>query len=460
MAFVLAKLGPVAGGGQRQVWVRGSESVAAVLPSAARAREGDLVLLDGSASNWTVTHQVTLTPWPAQLPPNVGAMRQARRPAFPAALSGVLTSTGTWTLDPEGRPCEVGFGRGGGPVFAVVNYSGWKLSDLERGVVDVLPCSVDGHELWIITARAVPSPPPAEPDPAPRTVSPPAPTYPAGFGGFGRELRVAEPTAVIPPWHPPPAPAEAPFDLHLRFADLTFLEGSLQFRYLDQVLSVETEFAHEVYTDVRDDLDQELPSGVRAVGAVHRGGGVRCEIHGLEKLASIFHRVVRGRFIRSALGAPRWVDAEDLAVQNPDGGGRPDPASVLDIPEFNFGRRAEAFRRMFKVRASGEPVRVLPGRAVVVALAASDGGRPWFAWEKTTGDYATYVFRPSDDEQRDRMLSWTEDRENRRRDLLSSKALRAALGFVARVMHRDAQGDQLVGWWRRLMRSIGRSAGE
>lgn len=453
MSFLLAKLGPVVEPGHRRVSVRGGESVASVPDSLPRLRDGDLVLLDGDGPPWTVTHQVTRAPWPAQLPQDVDTMRRARRAPVTAVLGGILSSTGTWTIDPEGRPCEVGFGRSGGPVFAIVNYSGWKLSDLERGAAEIVPCFVDGHELWIVTAKAVSAPPVPAPTPIPRSPSPP-PVYVSGYGGFGSRPAAPEAPPAPLPWQPPPPPAEVPFDLRLHFGDLEFLDGSVQFRVREQVLTVETDLAHEVYNDVREDLDNDLPEGVRAVGTLHRDGDARCELRGLERLATIFRRVKRARFIRGALDAPGWLDAEDLATKNPDGGGG-DPSAVLDIPEFNFERRAEAFRRMFQARAPGEPVRVLPGRAVVVALVAADGGPPWFAWEKTTGDYATYLFRPSDHGQRDRMLAWTEDRENRRRDLLADKALRAELGFVVRVMHRDARGDELAGWWRRLSRAIG-----
>ncbi len=455
MSFLLAKLGPVVEPGLRQVSVRGGESVASVPDSLPRLQQGDLVLIDGAGPPWRVAHTVTHTPWPAQLPDDVDTMRRARRAPVTAMLGGILSSTGTWTVDPEGRPCEVGFGRSGGPVFAIINYSGWKLSDLERGAAEIVPCSVGGHELWIVTAKAVSAPPAPEPTPIPRA-PPAAPVYASGHGGFGFRPAAPEAPPAPLPWQPPPPPVEVPFDLRLHFRDLTFQDGSVQFRFREQVLTVETDLAREVYNDVRQDLDNELPEGVRAVGTLHRDGSARCELRGLEKLATIFHRVKRARFIRAALDATGWLDAEDLAAKNPAGAGG-GPSAVLDIPEFNFERRAEAFRRMFTARAPGEPVRVLPGRAVVVALVAADGGRPWFAWEKTTGDYATYLFRPSDDEQRDRMLAWTEDRESRRRDLLADKALRRELGFVVRVMHRDARGDELAGWWRRLSRAIGGS---
>lgn len=449
MLFLLAKVGPVVAPGQRQVSVRGGGAIAIVPDSLSRLRDGDLVLLDSAGPPWRVAHAVTCTPWPPQLPNNVDTMWRARRAPVRAALGGILSVTGTWTVDPDGRPCEVGFGRSGGPVFAIVNYSGWRLSDLERGFAEVTPCAVDGQEFWIVTAKAVSAPPAPDPMTIPRAPQP-RPGHPTRYRGTGFRAPVVEGPATPSSWKPPPPPVARPFDIRLRFVDLVFLDGRVQFSLLEQLLTVETDLAREVYDDVRQELDKELPAGVRAVGTIHPNGEARCDLRGLQPLATIFHRVTRARFIRAALEVPVWLDAEDLAEKAPGDRVR-DAAAVLDIPEFNFERRAEAFRRMFSARATGEPVRVLPGRAVIVALDAGDGGQPWFAWEKTTGDYATYLFRPSGDEQRDRMLAWTQDGESRRRDLLGDKALQAELGFVDRVMHRDARGDELAGWWRRLM---------
>ncbi len=426
MPFLLAKLGAPAGAGQRHVWVRGEESVALVPDRLSRAPAGGLVLLHGDGPPWTLAHLVQDSPWPPELPGDLATLRTALRPAVTRALGGVLSSLGRWTLDPEGRPCEVGFGRRGGPVLAVINYAGWMLRDLESTAVEVVPCSLGTHEVWVLTAMRVPKPP--SPLAAPAAPSP-QPTLPA------------------------PGPA---FDIQLRFAELTFLEGRVQFTCLGRVLTVDTPLAHEVYNDVRGELDNALPGGVRAVGSLGGDDGADCALRGIEELATLFQRVHRSRWLQRALGSPDWLDADELAATIPGvaGGGA---SALLGVPEFELGKRAEAFRRLFKTRAPGEPVRVLPGRAVVVALGAADGGRPWFAWEKTAGDYATYLFRPRDDEQRNRMLHWARDPINRRRELLVDPVRRADLAFIARVRHAGAGGDELAVWWQRLRRAIGGS---
>lgn len=104
---------------------------------------------------------------------------------------------------------------------------------------------------------------------------------------------------------------------------------------------------------------------------------------------------------------------------------------------------------------SGARVSIAPWRALVIPLRAHDGGPRWYAWETVEDDHATYLFRPRDDDARDRMLAWTQAPGARRGELLRDEALQAELGYVRRVMHRDGGGRPLGTWWPRLCRAVG-----
>src|SRR5690606_33456656 len=142
-----------------------------------------------------------------------------------------------------------------------------------------------------------------------------------------------------------------------------------------------------------------------------------------------------------------WLDAEELARSMPSGSVRRNPADLIAPGKFGLEQRAESFRRLFEHRDPQARVLILPGRAVIIPIAAGDGGPRFHLWETVVVDFATYVFRPQDDETLRRMHAWTCDPEHRRLDLLRDEALQVELGFQCRVIHTAHQQD-IESWWQ------------
>jgi hypothetical protein len=58
------------------------------------------------------------------------------------------------------------------------------------------------------------------------------------------------------------------------------------------------------------------------------------------------------------------------------------------------------------------------------------------------------LFRPGDEETRERMLAWIGLQQvGKRAAMLADRALQRSLGFKKRVIHTGAESD-LAGWWR------------
>ncbi len=453
MPALLARLGPVTAPGEREVHARRHRESQAVPGEVLRMADGDVALLTGTGPPWQGGGRVVVTRWPESLP-EVEAIWAARTGRSREVIEPLMSSRGNWTLDNRGVPCEIGFARTGASVSFVLNYAGWRIGDFPSDPIEVIVCSTAAGVVWIVTPEAVPEPaaeialePRAQPGPwgtwttAPYNVSVPALPSP--------------PTRVRPPQSPPPPPPPPPFDLALRFVDLDFADGAVTFRLRGRAVTVAHALSRDIYNAVRERFDEEMPEGVQVEGSVGPDGTVEATVHGLGALAARFERVQFQQFVRDSCTAPTWLDAGDLARRRPGGVGRPEPDDLLDIPEFGLDRRAEAFRRLFARRTVGERVNLLPGRAVIVPLPATDGGPAWFAWETVTDDHATYLFRPPDDVTRDRMLAWTQDPTSRRRELLDDEPLQSELGYVRRVLHLDEGDDPLGSWWRRLCAATG-----
>lgn len=458
MSFLLARLGPVTGPGEREVIARKKQESQAVSPELLAVPEGAIVLLRGAAPPWATGTRVLLAPWPGI--PDVATIWSARAGRRRERLGPALSSRGNWVIDHRGVACEVGHGRADGHPVVVLNYAGWRLGDFPDEPVDVVECRTEGGLVWIVTPEAVPAPAP-EPVPSLATGDLSAARLPTAelthnaAPSFGRSPPPSAPAHPTPAHLPAPPPTPTPFTFRLRFIDLVFSDGAVSFAVGPERVVLACDSAREVHNDLRDVLDEELPGGVTVVGAVHPGGTITCEARGLDRLADLFERALFKQFVRQSVAAREWLDAEELASRRPGGGGRREPSDLLGIDAFGFGPRADAFRRLFAHRDRSERVRMLPGRAMVIPLPPSDGGARWYAWETVKDDHATYLFRPPDTGALHRMLAWTQRPGASRRELLADRDLQAELGFVRRVMHRAAEGEQLGRWWARLCAAIG-----
>ncbi len=458
MPFLLARLGPATGPGEREVIARKVREPQPVGPDLLALSVGDVVLLEGTSPPWARGSRVVLTRWPDRLP-DVEAIWATRAGRRREVLGPLVPTRGHWVLDDRGVACEVGRGRTDGPVAVVLNYAGWRMGDFLNEPVDVEVCPTEAGMVWIVTPQAVPTPLADTPTP-PRRMPPAAvavdlSSWPGGGYSEGAVNSGSQPVV----YSRYELPAATPFSKTLKFVDLDFTDGAVSFDVDDRRVVLVSDPAREVYNNLRDILDEELGGGVRAVGEVHPDGSATGEVRGLERLAQVFERAMFKQFVRQSVAAMTWLDAGDLASRRPGGRGDRDPADLLDIDAFGFGPRADAFRRLFAHRDHTERVSVLPARALVIPLPACDGGPRWYAWETVEDGRATYLFRPADVGTRDRMLTWTQAPGSKRRELLDDKELQAELGFVRSVAHHDEGDEQLGRWWARLCAAIGLARG-
>lgn len=446
MACLLAKLGSLTDTNHRVVCARREESVQEVRDEAQVAPAGALVLLLGRGPPWAKATPVHASPWPDSL----GTHEQLRENRHPRLrhienLQRLISSSGTYTTDDRGVPCEIGrcFNRDA-EFHYFINYAGWRLVDLPDSLRVIVTTAQDNSRVCII--------PPGSVD-APRD-----------DGNRGQRLdtwgeavqpsRRLAPVAgyvVAPPALPPQSPT--PFRLHLRWQDLKFADGAVSFRVDGHAGIVATPLSRAIYQSVSAELDQDLPEGAAVEGVRHANGSIEAAtISGLDRF---FALADYRRFVRGAMREQTWQVADDLASRCPvKGGTQPEVADLLEIPEF-FGKRREAFRRLFAHRARAEHVRMLPGRGLIVPLEAQDNGAPWYAWETVSDGHATYLFRPATPEQRDQMFVWTQGPNPRRVDLLADPSLQAELGYDRRIMHRDDDDDELGRWWDQLRDVVG-----
>ncbi len=436
MPFLLAKVAELHPDGGRWLLIRGERQAVHEPADLRAAKEGSLVLLRGTSPPWSGLAKVHTRSFPAELP-TVHELWRANAGHRREDL-GRLTSHGEYVLDDRGRPCEVGRTSWLSGPIVILNYAGWRLEDFPRERITILLSRVQpSTQVWIVPPASVTEPRQDSPPPGPPPgmyVGPP-PTR-----GGSRRARTRGPVNASgrPGWS----------TTRRGFAELEFGDGYVAVEVDGTRVTVATELAHELYQEVRVDLAEELPAGVVLHLQRGPGGEVSAEIEGLEPLREVFERLRYRRFVRAATSTERWMDADDLAERLP--GGR---ADLLSVDEFGLGRRAEAFRRLFAARDRSERTRILPGRAVLVPLPASDGGPTWFAWETVAEGLATYLFRPATDDAREAMFAWTQAGELRT-DLLGSADLQRQLGFVRRVVH--AEGEDANGrWWLDLSVAIG-----
>jgi hypothetical protein len=447
MPFLLARLGPVLDPDTREVLVRGQVERQAVGPQVRKLREGAVVLLCGTKPPWLDAHTASLSTWPTGLPGVQALWSTHRTGVLHVTVDPECGSRGVWVLDERGKPCELGFGRSGGPMAFVLNYAGWRISDFPEGPTEVVVCTTALGTVWIVTPTAVPQPGDGRPSSYPAAT---AARFPVALSERSPDEPAAR-SASEPASIAPPLPVTR-FGLHLRFQDIQFADGGVTVPVHGHAIFVATDQARHVYQEVRELFDEVLPQGVEVVGTLRGGQPEVTELRGLDAMAALFDTVEHRAFVRRSCAAESWLDAHELAAHG--SGGRRDPARLLDIPEFGFDRRADAFRRLIAIRDPEARVSVLPGRAMVIPLAASDGGAPWYAWETVIDDHATYIFRPTTDEARDAVLAWT--RQPSRQELLGDKALQAELAFVRRVRHLDGGDDALGSWWAGVCRVVGR----
>ncbi|MCO5164857.1 MAG: hypothetical protein M9894_00610 [Planctomycetes bacterium] len=444
MAYLLAKLGALTDATHRVIHARQEESVHEVCEDALVTPAGTVVLLLGREPPWSTLTCVRVSPWPSRL----GTVEQLRLNRLPgvtrmASLQRSVSSDGYYTTDDRGVPCEIGrcFGRDAEFDF-VVNYAGWRLRDLPSSLRVVATRSPDQARVCIITPESVVAPRADVDHEASRTSAPPPrlslPALPPATG-HGR---------VAPRRERSPEP----FQIRLRWSDLKFNDEFISFRMKGHTGTVATPLSREIYQRVRAELDRDLPEGAVVDGFRRHDGSIYgVKISGLDQ---VFARIHYRQFVREGVSAQAWLEVDELASRSPlMCGGQTDPATLLDIPEF-FGKRTEAFKRLFAHRDRTEHTLMLPGRGLIVPMQAQDDGPPWYAWETVSDGHATYLFRPSNASERNRMFAWTQRPNPKRVELLKDTSLQADLGFQRRVMHRN-DDDELGRWWAELCEAMG-----
>lgn len=459
MSVLLAILGPAVGPRRRMIRARGEEFETDVSGEAASLPVGTVALLHGTEPPWDKATQARPAAWPTDLP-DVHALSAARRALVSQPVRAVLSGWGEHLVDTRRRPCELGRGSRTGNVAYVLNYTGWPIRDFPDAL-DVYPCPLGDREVWIVPPTSLLVPPPPTPRPSagrraaaalPYLGPPPSPSaLPHAAPSSVRWL--AAPVAPPPAARPEP-PAPLAVDVHLRFRDVTFGEGTITVPVAGGRHPLACEAARALYQDLRASLDEEAPAGLRVVGTVHADGHATLSLHGAEILGRLFVRTHRRVFVRDACAATGWLDAEALAQGLPGGGGTRDPEGLIGVDGLGLEKRPEALRRLFSLRDRAATVLVLPGRAAIVPIVARDGGPTWYAWETVADDYATYLFRPADEHAYVRMLDWTADPASTRRELLRSPALQATVGYARKVVHRADDGEALGSWWIRLQRLL------
>ncbi len=457
MPFLLARLGNVKSPGVRAIEARHVTTDEQVLPDLMALPNRAIVLLEGEQPPWTLGRVV---PRPGGLPRDIGPMNevweQRRSHGQAVRILEAVAGPGIFAVDDSDTPVEYATCKPGSGARYILNYAGWQIADFPDAAVQVVVCDTAAGAVWLVPHDAVPHPATARTAPTPFATMPtPARSAPPEAHGVDRDSRATMP---VPMRNPSPAPTPQPIaiEVNLCFVDIELLDGAISFLQRCETIRARSEHARAVYNDLREPLDQELPSGVRVVGTIDQDGDFTGTVSGLDALEEIFELVRWKVFIRSAVERATWLDAGDVVIRRPGAGGSRDPLDLLGIPEAGLGPRADALRRLFMHRDTTERVRVLLGRAVIIPLLGKDGGLRWYAWETVEDDHATYLFRPEDEAALAEILAWTQG-EARRQQLIDERELQAQLGYRRRVRHHSKGEDQLGSWWAKLCGVIGLS---
>jgi hypothetical protein len=447
MRLLLAKvLDDAEGDRKRLVWYRGEEHHD-IVPASTPPR-GSLVILEGEPGHWHVALPVQAKPWPSSLPA-LALLRAAAKRRRIVRLN--CPHDRYWTEDAEHRPCELGTVVIDGAMVPIVNYSGWRLTDLLGDSFEVLLGDAGGRSFAVLPAPSTKAIVKRE------TELPPCP--PRQRPALQREndvLRFRESRPLPPP--PVPVTHRVPTNA------IDFCDGGVRVSFGKLVNAwcalggSRAEFAL-----LKADLLDLLPEYVVVTESFpswpDRTRGFR--VDGLDTLDTIFQTVEarrrRAEFITRTMQTSRWLDAQTvLADLDCSGGGEFEPDRLLEIPEFGLERRAEAFRRLFRLRSRIESLMMLPGRSFLVPIDASDGGPSWRAWEVVSEGNATYLFRPERSSELNTLLEWLAQENVKREELLHDSGLQHRLSYRRRVIHRD--GDTTLDeWWTALNRAIERN---
>ena len=150
MAYLLARLDELTDGGKRRVWFRGKSHEGLVSGDAATLSTGTIVFLESEHPPWDRARKARLEPWPPQVEVIQRLRASPHQRITVADIGGQLTSYGPSTIDDRGFSCGVAFGRLGGKVQIVLNYSGWTITELGRAEYEVLSYNCGGDTVWVL----------------------------------------------------------------------------------------------------------------------------------------------------------------------------------------------------------------------------------------------------------------------------------------------------------------------
>lgn len=459
MPHLLARLGPHVETGRRVIFARAEERKEEVQGEAAALRDGTVALLEGVGPPWRAAREVILRPWPRGLP-GILSIKKANGRHLRLEVGPPLSSHGVYCLDERDHPCEVATGRPDAPFRFLINYAGWRLSDVPAGNALVLIFELPDGPVAVLPPRSVPRP--AVERAQCQTIATPAPiaTPPPSVG----HVRIAVPRRwelPHPKLPPPPQLPAPPHDVwvskRFRWTEVDFDDGILTIEIDDQPVSIKVDDARAIYQDIRTELDQEIPEGIVVRGRLRGRELLEPEVEGTSRLEAIFERVRRQRVIDAARLSEEWLDAHDLCTSLTAHEG-PYPSEDLEplfsIEGLGQGKRAEAFRLLFRHRDRSQRVYILPARAALVPLPSADNGPCWYAWEVVKENNATWLFRPASRDTLERVLNRTQDPGLSRARLLQDRGLAAELDFRGRVLHRDDDLRALGRWWHDLCQMV------
>jgi hypothetical protein len=166
-------------------------------------------------------------------------------------------------------------------------------------------------------------------------------------------------------------------------------------------------------------------------------------------LERLFKQVQFKGWQSSVLSAPGLQDLEAVLRSMPTGT-NDKFQELCSLEAFGMSSRAWALRELYGIRDKDRTTGILPGKALLFPVRATDGGPDWLVWETFVDDRATYVFRPEDEGAESRLRDWL-SADGRRKVLLGSDELQREVGYVRRVFHRHED------WWRRVCAVLGRS---
>ncbi len=471
MRMILAKLGESRSDGAREILVRDRHLIIDDFDDIKSLSPSSLVLLHGDSHPWHMASCPRTVEWPLDelgSPEDLWTNQQRRQEIAPAEIVSV---TGRYSLDPRGKPCELGPARRSGPYRYVLNYAGWRLADIQQLVVDAYVCKAPAGLVLVI--------PPSSID-HPRAAKKRAPTASAAQAGVAPPSDDVAPSQLLSPgggsrraaerYQSPPRstarddgpraaeahqPVHEPFSTQRSFAQLTFHHGYITTRVNGKTITIESAISRAVFNDTRPFFDELQPDGIRIRWRFTNGEVELVDTQGLETLDRLFREARYRAYIERYASSSRWIDADKLATANPAAPPGATAEDLISVPEFFEKRRSIAICRLLAIRDNERKTWVLPRRAFIVPIRAIDSQLRWYAWETVDHDYATYLFRPRSDDEREHMLSWTRDTTRKRQELLRDRSLQGRLGYCARVYHYDDDDEALGRWWRNLCKAIG-----